>query len=192
MGKLQKLSQGHLDEIYRRSAMGHGPTRIAKALAAGLLNDAGTELSPVEITPPGVRYHLQTVDAQTAVRRWRTELYGDFYAQPLAHSGRRLEALSDALAGIEGERCKHCGRGGAPIDNVAALVRLIDSARKEEAQLLAGRVAPPSAPAAPQGGTMNRGLMVNVLAEGLAELAHVGRADAVLDAIKGTVALPTK
>jgi len=95
MGKLQKLSQGHLDAIYRRSAMGHGPTRIAKALAAGLLNDAGTELSPVEITPPGVRYHLHTPDAQTAVGRWRTELYGDLYADPLAWPGCRISELAE-------------------------------------------------------------------------------------------------
>ena len=49
----------------------------------------------MEISPPGVRYHLQTANAHTAVERWRTELYGDLYADPLAWPGCRISELAE-------------------------------------------------------------------------------------------------
>jgi len=77
MTNLVKLNEGHLEEIYRRSAIGEKPAEIAKELEAGLVNEVGDRLLPVTVTRSNVRYHANTKAGLAEVERWRVELYGD-------------------------------------------------------------------------------------------------------------------
>ncbi len=69
MSKLVKLDDGHLEEIYRRSAIGDEPAAIARELEGDLVNEAGNRLPPVTVTRSNVRHHATSVRGQQAIDR---------------------------------------------------------------------------------------------------------------------------
>jgi len=105
MSKLVKLNDGHLEEIYRRSAIGEKPSAIAKELEAGLVNEAGDRLPPVTVTRSNVRYHATSVRGRQAIEEWRRRLYGDVRRLSSSWPAWRLGELERlyevARAGVE-------------------------------------------------------------------------------------------
>ncbi len=107
MTKLVKLNEGHLEEIYRRSAIGEKPAAIAKELEAGLVTEAGDRLPPVTVTRSNVRYHATSVRGQQAIEAWRVKLYGDVRCLSSSWPAWRLGELErlyeEARKGLEAE-----------------------------------------------------------------------------------------
>ena len=88
-----KLSDAHLDEIYRLRAEGTGYSKIARWLADGRVNG----LPPVSVDESAIRWRCRSSEAQGAISDWRLRLYGNVFKSRSSFTAWRLEQLEMLL-----------------------------------------------------------------------------------------------
>ena len=84
-----KLSDAHLNEIFRLRAEGIGFTEIARWLT----DSSKSGLPPVSVDESAVRWRCRSSEAESAINDWRLRLYGGVFESRSSFAAWRLEQL---------------------------------------------------------------------------------------------------